>query len=561
MSYLIDKLNEKDSTAKDEDKILLMGLQEAGKTAIKDIVFFDRLPEEVENYMATIHYDRQYIDKENQNIILDIGGQESYWNEAVTQFRHLIFPNVKLLIWVVDITRPDQFEESERRFSFTIRQYKKENPDGLIAVFCHKIDLIKPEELSSMLGYIVDSFADNNYDIQFEPTSIHYPDELKSLIFGLMKEAKMNLQKFELITQLGKKVEESEEFQIYMSKYQENSQVQQLMDFLKPKSNSKSFPTFGNLSINVDLSTYDIIEITLIDKITLTPTTGISSQQSVSIDNSMTYILALQEFKEVLKEQKITNNSTATIISSSDKKVHGMIFSFQDNLLLITSFSPITEEKTNLFYQLIQEFYSTLTAPIRGDEKLASTSPTASSSTTPHSSESISKPLTSGKPTVAAESSKSNLEHIEPVDVEPVSSIDSSPTPIQPINSSTSAPPSEQETDQQIDAKEISVDEKKPEQSTSGFMEQLDKELEQIKKTKTEPKPEPKLVKSKFLKILDKERKQIETRQVQLDSKKHEAGEESDTIHVSESDLEDFSKFLSKRIEDQSNGEKKEKKK
>ena len=128
MSYLFDELTgKKEGVPEIEDKILLMGLQAAGKTAIKDVVFFNKEPDEVDDYMATVHYQRQFLDEEKKSVIIDSGGQESYWNEAVTHFRHLVFSNVKLLVWIVDVTQPELFEESERRFSFTIRQFKKEN--------------------------------------------------------------------------------------------------------------------------------------------------------------------------------------------------------------------------------------------------------------------------------------------------------------------------------------------------------------------------------------------------------------------------------------------------
>ena len=122
MSYLFDELSGKEEAkATVEDKILLMGLQAAGKTAIKDVVFFNKQPGEVDDYMATVHYQRQFLDEEQTSMIIDSGGQESYWNEAVTHFRHLVFSNVKLLVWIVDVTKPELFEESERRFRFTIQ--------------------------------------------------------------------------------------------------------------------------------------------------------------------------------------------------------------------------------------------------------------------------------------------------------------------------------------------------------------------------------------------------------------------------------------------------------
>ena len=286
MSYLFDELKSKDGDAKVEDKILLMGLQQAGKTAIKDVVFFDKKPGEVEDYMATVHYERQYLDEEKNSLVIDSGGQESYWNEAVTHFRHLVFSNVKVLFWIIDMTRPDLFEESERRFSFTIRQFKKENPDGIIIVLCHKVDLISPEELVPLLNHVADSFDEDKFNIRFEPSSIYYADSLKELVFAVMTEAKMNTKRFELITNIGQKIEESEEFQSYVMENEEDPRIKQLMDFLNPKSQA-ALPTFGKITIDFDLSEYDIVEIVLIDRKTFSPVVGTSASGAVSIEKSI----------------------------------------------------------------------------------------------------------------------------------------------------------------------------------------------------------------------------------------------------------------------------------
>ncbi len=367
MSYLFDKLKTKVGKAKVEAKILLMGLQEAGKTTIKDVVFFGKELGEVEDYMATIHYERQFIDDEKENLIIDSGGQEAYWNEAVTQFRHLVFSNVKLLLWIIDMTRSDLFEESERRFSFTIRQFKKENPKGKIAVLCHKVDLIPPEEVVALLDQIKINFDEPKYKIQFEPSSIYYPDSLKELIFTLMKNAKMNVKRFELITNLGKKIEESEEFKSYIIDNKEDPRILQLMEFLNPSSET-TLPTFGKASVQFDLSKYDIIELVLINKETNSPVIGTASQGSVSIETSLDYILALQEFKEIIKERKIDEDSTILIVTSSNKKVHGMIVNLGINFLLMTSFSPISEEKTKTLFGLIREFSKSIDIPTKINE-------------------------------------------------------------------------------------------------------------------------------------------------------------------------------------------------
>ncbi|MHA1198407.1 MAG: ADP-ribosylation factor-like protein [Candidatus Heimdallarchaeaceae archaeon] len=356
MSYLFDELSGK-GEAKDtvEDKILLMGLQAAGKTAIKDVVFFQKKPDEVEDYMATVHYQRQFIDEEQKSMIIDSGGQESYWNEAVTHFRHLVFSNVKLLVWIVDVTKPELFEESERRFSFTIRQYKKENPDGKITVLCHKVDLVTPEKMIVIHQHIRDMFSEGKYEVDFENTSIYYSDSLRELLFTIMEEAGINTKRFELISNLGQKVEESDEFQSYVMEHEEDPRVLQLRDYLNPEPEAL-LPSFGKLSMQVDLKEYDIIEIVLIDKETNSPIVGASSQANVNAENSMEYLIGLHDFKNRIKENGGNFDPTGTVLTSSTGKVHAMIFSLDANYLLITSFTPITDERKELLYELILRF-------------------------------------------------------------------------------------------------------------------------------------------------------------------------------------------------------------
>ena len=362
MSYLFDELSgKKGEAAAVEDKILLMGLQAAGKTAIKDVVFFQKDPDEVDDYMATVHYQRQFIDEEQKSMIIDSGGQESYWNEAVTHFRHLVFSNVKLLVWIVDVTKPELFEESERRFSFTIRQYKKENPEGKITVLCHKVDLVTPEKMVVIHQHIRDVFSDPRFVIDFENTSIYFADSLRELLFTIMEEAGINTKRFELISNIGQKVEESEEFQSYIMEHQEDARVQQLRDFLNPEPEAL-LPSFGKITTQFDLQAYNIVEIVLVDKETNSPVVGASSRAEVTAENSMEYLIALHDFKNKLKENGGSIDPTGTVLTSSTGKVHAMVFSLDTNYLIITSFSPITEERKELLYELILNFAQSTTA-------------------------------------------------------------------------------------------------------------------------------------------------------------------------------------------------------
>ena len=532
MSYLFDELKDKTGEEKEASKVLLMGLQEAGKTAIKDVVFFGKEPSEVEEYMATIHYERQYLDEKKNSLVIDSGGQESYWNEAVTHFRHLVFSNVNLLLWIIDMTRPELFEESERRFSFTIRQYKKENPEGNIVILCHKVDQIQPEELIGLLDHIKESFSDKKYDITYEPTSIYYPDSLKELIFKLMQEANMNVKRFELITNLGDKVQESDEFQSYIMENREDPKIQQLMDYLNPEP-AASLPTFGRVSMHFDLTAYDIIEIVLIDKKTYSPVVGTSSKNVVTIDKSMDYIMALQEFKKIIKEKKDDIGSTALIITSSNQNVHGMIFALENNFLLITSFSEITEEKTVVLYELIREFAQGIDAP----EPIELTTPKVVTKTAPKTL--LKAPEVKPKPVLKAQPPVTT-KTIKPKDKGP-----QEPIMKEPAEKSRFSFLNQLRENQMIEIEEEKYaipEEPEPITEPAPIPEVVAPIIKPEEEVVTEPEEEK--PKSSFIRRLKEEGKRYKIKQVELDAIREGAGEEKQKITISKGDMAGLAEYL-----------------
>ncbi len=546
MSYLFEELQQKDGKPKDEDKILFMGLQQAGKTAIKDVVFFGKKPEEVEGYMATIHYERQFIDVDQKNIVVDSGGQESYWNEAVTQFRHLVFSNVKLLLWIIDMTHPEFFEESERRFSFTIRQFKKENPKGKIAVLCHKVDMIQPEELVTLLDKVKESFDDPKYDIQFESSSIYYAESLIELVYKLMKEADMNIQRFELIEDLGKKVEESEEFQSYVVEHQEDQRIRQLMDYLKPEHGG-TLPTYGKSTIQLDLSDYDIIEIVLIDKTTLSPVIGTSAQSAVHVEMSIDYIVALQEFKASIREHKFDNGSTVNVVTASNEKIHGMIISMEKNYLLITSFSPITEDKTKNLYGLISKFSQSLDTTERIKVKaLSEALPKPKEVVVAPTIDAVKASVEVEQPIVEREGESfftfvnklkekhdiEEIKEIEPVPPVPKPEKVLAPVPesvhiVEPDTEVILEPDLTAEVEEPVEAL-VNVEEPKPE----PIIEQVVETPQSVKKKS-----------SRFMERIKEERKRYAIKQIQI---------QTASLDLSEDDMKDLAEFLKKEKKSES---------
>lgn len=547
MSYLFDELKETTGEEAEASKVLLMGLQQAGKTAIKDVVFFGKQPGDVEDYMATIHYERQYLDDEKNSLVIDSGGQESYWNEAVTHFRHLVFSNVNLLLWIVDMTRPELFEESERRFSFTIRQYKKENPDGNIVVLCHKVDKIQPEELVGLLDHIKDSFTDKKYKISYEPTSIYYSDSLKELIFKLMADANMNVKRFELITNISEKVQESDEFQKHVMDHREDPRITQLMDYLNPEP-AASLPTFGRVSMQFDLTAYDIIEVVLIDKKTFSPVVGTSSKNVVTIDKSMDYIMALQEFKKIIKEKKGEIGSTALIVTSSNQNVYGMVFALENNFLLITSFSEITEEKTVVLYQLIREFAQGIGAPKPAETVM----PKIETKAKP-------KPLPQA-PVVKPEPVPKTIQPIATKDIKPKEKGPQAPILKEPAEKSRFTFLNQLREQQVIEIEEekiaaIKEPEPEPTPEPAPIPEAVTAVIDPVVEEKIEePIPVPEVVepepvkepqpKSSFVRRLKEEGKRYKIRQIQLDALKTNGQKKEGKISISGEDMAGLAEYL-----------------
>ena len=121
-------------------KISILGLDNAGKTAILRILqnklkldIFGKLP-------ATIGVDRQYLNKFGlEYSVLDMGGQEQYRKEYI-KYSDKYFININYLIYVVDVQDPEIMEKSIKYFQevIGILELLDEYPEILIIL--NKVD-------------------------------------------------------------------------------------------------------------------------------------------------------------------------------------------------------------------------------------------------------------------------------------------------------------------------------------------------------------------------------------------------------------------------------------
>jgi GTPase SAR1 family protein len=172
---------------KEEQKIIFLGLDNAGKTSLLTR-FGGRIDlEELSRLTPTRGVDRQDYDSESYSMLIwDFGGQKDHRDEYL-QDPEEYFLGTTLLIYVIDIQDPDRFEESVEYFKgiLDVLENLEEDPDFLI--FFHKFDpRIKDEEttfanIQKLNNLLLPILEDSNFNYESFLTSIYsgFPQQPK----------------------------------------------------------------------------------------------------------------------------------------------------------------------------------------------------------------------------------------------------------------------------------------------------------------------------------------------------------------------------------------------
>ena len=127
---------------KKAQKVVVIGLDNAGKTAILT-KFGGRLGiTDLANLKPTKGVDRHYIESEKSDLdlyIWDMGGQLEYRNKYLENPEQY-FLEIDLLIYVIDVQDEDRFPESFEYFEEVLKilALLEENP--FILIYIHKVD-------------------------------------------------------------------------------------------------------------------------------------------------------------------------------------------------------------------------------------------------------------------------------------------------------------------------------------------------------------------------------------------------------------------------------------
>jgi GTPase SAR1 family protein len=136
------------------DKIILMGLAQSGKTTIIKVAAEGYIPQKNAEYSATMDYRRKTYKLFGKDISLfDLGGQKSFLERFVGDLANFIFANLKILVYVVDITQISELSLCQYYLDLAVQNVKKFSPEAKINIFLHKLDLIDREKKE---GYIKD---------------------------------------------------------------------------------------------------------------------------------------------------------------------------------------------------------------------------------------------------------------------------------------------------------------------------------------------------------------------------------------------------------------------
>jgi len=171
VSEMLDEFGE--APAEEMKKIILTGLSNAGKTCIYERIFESKNPWELMHSAQTkgISYKEYKVGNVLKPIIWDLGGQQQYLDEYHGPLRKSIYQKASILLFVLDISDTERFEDAVKEFQWAADQIQSFNQDVELNIFLHKIDLI--HDKAEIIEYLKRLFSKNiSKKISFHPTSI-----------------------------------------------------------------------------------------------------------------------------------------------------------------------------------------------------------------------------------------------------------------------------------------------------------------------------------------------------------------------------------------------------
>ncbi|MHA1978218.1 MAG: ADP-ribosylation factor-like protein [Candidatus Hodarchaeales archaeon] len=195
-------------------KILIAGLSEAGKTAVKRIFFLKQRTEDVNKLAATINYERLSVTvKDTPITIVDLGGQKIFLKKFLTAFSPFVFSNVKIFIFLIDTANKTTRNNAFQYFKASIEKLINYSPEAEVFVFLHKNDLVRNSpNYESVHSQLKESFQlEYSSPLRFFRTSIFTPESVIDAFGRIFEITVPSIAKSDFVE--GRTIGEIEEYQ------------------------------------------------------------------------------------------------------------------------------------------------------------------------------------------------------------------------------------------------------------------------------------------------------------------------------------------------------------
>jgi GTPase SAR1 family protein len=136
---------------KDENKIIVLGLAESGKSTIINAVTVGTIPERGARYSATMNYERKSTTVLGKQLtIFDLGGQTSFLDRFTGELAEFVFSGVKAFIFVVDSSKFEEISRAKYYLDLCLQNLDQFSPNAIKYMFLHKVDLVKKSMLEEV---------------------------------------------------------------------------------------------------------------------------------------------------------------------------------------------------------------------------------------------------------------------------------------------------------------------------------------------------------------------------------------------------------------------------
>jgi len=191
ISFILNQLKEKSiKLDRKAQKIIVAGLDKAGKTAILTTYSGQLGIEDLSKLKPTIEVDRKVVEtKDFRFFIWDFGGQTSYRRKYL-QKPSSYFLNLSLLLYVIDIQDYERFDESFDYFKEILNALRMLEENPYILIFIHKYDPDLREDPDIQLN--VEFVKENLKEILSEMKEFDYEVYLTSIYSVISKEPKFS---------------------------------------------------------------------------------------------------------------------------------------------------------------------------------------------------------------------------------------------------------------------------------------------------------------------------------------------------------------------------------